>query len=69
MRGLVRGVALNPGTPIEAVEPLLDEVDVVWLLAVNPGWGGQKFIGSTARRMARLREVVKQSGRDVLLGW
>jgi ribulose-phosphate 3-epimerase len=67
-RGLVRGVALNPGTPLEAVEPLLDEVDVVWLLAVNPGWGGQKFIVSTARRMVRLREIARQAGRDVLLG-
>ena len=43
-RGILRGLALNPGTPIEAVEPLIDELDLVLLLAVNPGWGGQKFI-------------------------
>ena len=39
-RGLVRGLALNPGTPLEAAEPLLGEVDLILLLAVNPGWSG-----------------------------
>ena len=43
-RGIVRGVALNPGTPLEALEPLLDELEYILLLAVNPGWGGQKYI-------------------------
>ena len=51
-RGLVRGVALNPGTPLEALDPLLDDCELVLLLAVNPGWGGQKFIPSTAERAA-----------------
>ena len=45
----MRGVALNPGTPLEALEPLLDELELILLLAVNPGWGGQKFIASTQR--------------------
>ena len=46
-RGVVRGVALNPSTPVEALEPLLDDLDYVLLLAVNPGWGGQAFIPAT----------------------
>ena len=57
-RGIVRGVALNPGTPLELIDPLLDEVEMVLLLAVNPGWGGQKFISSTRDRVVRLRQKV-----------
>ena len=67
-RGILRGVALNPGTPVESVQPLLDETDMVFLLAVNPGWGGQKFIDATGRRMERLRELICQSQRDILMG-
>lgn len=67
-RGIIRGVALNPGTPLQAVEPLLDEVDMVTLLAVNPGWVGQRFIHSTAGRIERLIGMVRESGRDILVG-
>jgi ribulose-phosphate 3-epimerase len=66
-RGIVRGVALNPGTPVEAVDPLLGDCELVLLLAVNPGWGGQKFIPSTADRAKRVRERIAAAGRDVLL--
>jgi ribulose-phosphate 3-epimerase len=66
-RGIVRGVALNPGTPLAVVEPLLDEVDLVTLLAVNPGWGGQKFIAATAGRVARLLDLIRAAKRDVLV--
>lgn len=55
-RGIVRGVALNPGTPLEAIEPLVGEFELVLLLAVNPGWGGQKFIAATCERVKQLRE-------------
>ena len=64
-RGLIRGVALNPGTALETIEPLLDELEFILLLAVNPGWGGQKFASSTGARLARLKKMVQ--GR-VLLG-
>jgi ribulose-phosphate 3-epimerase len=57
-RGIVRGVALNPGTPLNALDPLLDEIDLVLLLAVNPGWGGQKFIPAARERIAQLRNKV-----------
>jgi len=67
-RGLVRGLALNPGTPIEVVEPLLDALDLVFLLAINPGWGGQKFLTSTARRIEKLRKRVGTVQRKIFLG-
>jgi ribulose-phosphate 3-epimerase len=55
-RGIVRGIALNPGTPLEAIEPLAGEFEMVLVLAVNPGWSGQKFIASTCERVKRLRD-------------
>ncbi len=67
-RGIVRGVALNPGTPVAALEPLLDELEYVVILAVNPGWGGQKFIESTERRLAEAKELIRRSGRPIMLG-
>ena len=66
-RGLVRGVALNPGTPVEAVRPLLDQTDLVLLLAVNPGWGGQQFIASTQDRLGRLSAMISEAQAPVLL--
>lgn len=65
---LLRGVAINPGTPVEALAPLLDEVDVVLVLAVNPGWGGQRFIPSTRQRLASVKEMIGQAKRDILVG-
>ena len=63
--GVVRGVALNPGTPIWALEPLLDHLELVLLLAVNPGWTGQRLIPSTARKVAEARALLGE--RDVVL--
>jgi ribulose-phosphate 3-epimerase len=67
-RGLLRGVALNPGTPAEAVDPLLDELDMVFLLAINPGWKGQKFDPSVPRRMQRIREMTAGASRRIFVG-
>jgi ribulose-phosphate 3-epimerase len=67
-RGLVRGVALNPGTPVESLKPLLEHVELILLLAINPGWGGQKFGVETPRRLARARRLIEESGCDILLG-
>jgi ribulose-phosphate 3-epimerase len=67
-RGLVRGLAVNPGTQVEAVEPMLDEVEFVMLLAVHPGWSGQSFGAETPRRLERLRRLVEASGNEVLVG-
>ena len=63
-----RGIALNPGTPVTAVEPLLDDVELVLVLAVNPGWGGQRFSPGTERRLSGVRELIERSGRTVMLG-
>jgi ribulose-phosphate 3-epimerase len=66
-RGIVRGVALNPGTPLEVLDPLVGEVELIVLLAVNPGWGGQSFLSSTTGRAARVREIIARSGREILM--
>jgi ribulose-phosphate 3-epimerase len=63
--GVVRGVALNPGTAVSAIEPLLDELELVLVLAVNPGWGGQSFIPSTQRRIADVQALV--AGREIVV--
>lgn len=67
-RGIVRGAALNPGTPLVALEPLMDELELILLLAVNPGWGGQKFIPSTMGRIAKAQKLIAASGRAIVLG-
>jgi ribulose-phosphate 3-epimerase len=67
-RGLIRGVGLNPSTPVEQVEPLFDELDYLLILGVNPGFGGQSFLASTERRLARARRLIEASGRRILLG-
>ena len=60
IRGLGKkaGVALNPGTPVEAVAELLDMVDMVCVMTVNPGFGGQSFIESQVPKIARLRQMI-----------
>jgi ribulose-phosphate 3-epimerase len=65
---VVRGVALNPGTPVEAVEPLLEHAELVLVLSVNPGWAGQRFLPETERRLGVARELIERSGRSVMLG-
>jgi ribulose-phosphate 3-epimerase len=67
-RGVVRGVGINPSTPLAAVEPLLDELDYLLILAINPGWGGQSFLASTEPRLTEARRMIEASGRPILLG-
>jgi ribulose-phosphate 3-epimerase len=67
-RGLVRGVAINPGTPLEALEPLLDELELILILAVSPGWSGQKFIPSTVARVEKAKGMITGSRHEILLG-
>jgi ribulose-phosphate 3-epimerase len=50
------------------VEPLLDDVELVLVLAVNPGWGGQRFAPGTEHRLAAARELIERGGRSVMLG-
>jgi ribulose-phosphate 3-epimerase len=63
--GVIRGLALNPGTTLATVEPLLDEIDLLLLLAVNPGFSGGSFTPSTARRVAQARTLLQ--GREIVL--
>lgn len=56
--GCKAGLALNPGTPVDAVVPLLDMVDLVCVMTVNPGFGGQKFIASQVDQVKRLRALI-----------
>lgn len=67
-RGVLRGLALDPGVPLEAVVPLMDEIEMIVLLAVNPGWGGQKFIAATGPRLGQLRQMIRAAKKDILLG-
>jgi len=67
-RGIIRGIGVNPSTPLQVIEPLLDEVDYILVLAINPGWGGQGFLASAERRLAQAREMIRASGRPILLG-
>ena len=67
-RGILRGVAINPGTPVSALEPLLDVVDYVLVLAVDPGWGGQRFGAPTPERVAQIRSLVEEHGSQILVG-
>jgi ribulose-phosphate 3-epimerase len=62
--GAKAGIAINPGTALEAVFPLLDELDYVLVMSVNPGFGGQSFIEQTPGRVARLAEELRRRGRD-----
>lgn len=66
-RGIARGLAINPGTPVSDLLPFLDEVDVITLLAINPGWGGQGFIKSTVQRIADVKAMISRSGREILI--
>lgn len=58
--GLEAGIAINPGTPVEDVLPVLDLVDIVLVMTVNPGWGGQAFISSALDKVRRIREAHSQ---------
>lgn len=63
--GIRRGLAVNPATPVEAVFPLLELVDTVLLMSVEPGFGGQSFLPDTVTRVQSLRSTAEHSGRNV----
>jgi ribulose-phosphate 3-epimerase len=61
------GLVFNPATPLDVLEWTLDKIDVVLLMSVNPGFGGQSFIDHTLRKCEQARRLIEQSGRDVRL--
>ena len=63
--GKKSGVALNPSTPVSAVEDVLDDVDLVLVMTVNPGFGGQSFIKSQLAKIRKLRALIDQTGRGI----
>ena len=65
--GCKAGVVLNPATPIHALEWVMDKIDLVLLMSVNPGFGGQSFIDSTLRKCEQVRRLIDASGRDIRL--
>ena len=65
--GKKAGVVLNPGTPVEALDNLMDLVDLVLVMSVNPGFGGQSFIHSQLEKVRRIRAMIEETGRDIHL--
>lgn len=63
--GRKAGMVLNPGTPVELIEPLLGDLDLVLVMTVNPGFGGQAFINSQCAKITRLRKLIEATGRPV----
>ena len=66
-RGAKAGLVFNPGTPIALLEPLIDAVDLVLIMSVNPGFGGQAFIPSSLDKVRAARRAIDSSGRDTRL--
>ena len=65
--GMKAGVTLNPHTPVELLEDIVNEVDLVLIMSVNPGFGGQKFIENTYYKVARLRSMIERKGSKALI--
>lgn len=66
-KGMKAGVALNPATPVEVIDYVMDDVDLILVMSVNPGFGGQSFIDSQLRKIEALRHKIDQTGRDIIL--
>ncbi|MBK51106.1 MAG: ribulose-phosphate 3-epimerase [Gammaproteobacteria bacterium] len=66
-QGCKSGLVFNPGTPVDCLEYLLDKIDVILLMSVNPGFGGQKFIPSTLQKLVQVRKIIDDSGYPIRL--
>ena len=65
--GMKAGVTLNPSTPVSTLEDIIEDVDMVLLMSVNPGFGGQKFIENTISKVSRLKTMIAESGSKALI--
>lgn len=65
--GMKAGVTLNPSTPVGVLEDVIRDVDMVLIMSVNPGFGGQKFIENTIRKVQRLRKLINETGSHALI--
>ena len=66
-QGIKAGVSLNPATSLSTIENILDNIDLLLIMTVNPGFGGQKFIPQGLKKIAEARRMIDKSGRDILL--
>jgi ribulose-phosphate 3-epimerase len=65
--GKQAGLVFNPGQPLDVLEWVIDKVDLVLIMSVNPGFGGQSFIDSALRKVERARKLIEKTGRDIRL--
>lgn len=65
--GCGAGLAFNPGTPLDVLEWVIDRVDLILIMSVNPGFGGQSFIESALGKIEKARRIIERSGRDIRL--
>jgi ribulose-phosphate 3-epimerase len=65
--GKMAGISLNPATPAKMLDYLIDDIDLVLVMSVNPGFGGQSFITSQLRKIEAVRKLIDKSGRDIAL--
>jgi ribulose-phosphate 3-epimerase len=66
-QGCKSGLVFNPGTPVDCLEYLMDKIDVILLMSVNPGFGGQKFIPSTLKKLEKVRKLIDDSDYSIRL--
>lgn len=65
--GCKSGLVFNPATPLHVLEHVIDKVDMILIMSINPGFGGQTFIPHTLKKIAEARRIIDESGRDILL--
>jgi ribulose-phosphate 3-epimerase len=65
--GAKAGVVFNPSTPVETIEWMLEDIDLVLVMSVNPGFGGQSFMASQLAKLSRLRQMIDRAGLDILV--
>ena len=65
--GCKAGISLNPATPIAALKELIEDIDLILVMSVNPGFGGQKFIKTQLEKIRRIRDLITDAGREIEL--
>ena len=66
-QGCKAGLVFNPATPLHYLEHVMDKVDLILIMSVNPGFGGQSFIGEALKKISLVRELINASGREIML--
>ncbi|MGK2741731.1 ribulose-phosphate 3-epimerase [Tepidicaulis sp. LMO-SS28] len=64
-RGLKAGISLNPATPVSIIDPVIEDLDLILVMSVNPGFGGQSFIDSSLRKIETLRKRIDETGKPI----